>query len=464
MGRGRVGQDLREPQPGDRRGPGGGGRRRRARISTAPSRPRAAPSRARGARCKPYERQALLLRLADLVEGHFDELSALDTLDMGAPISRTARQPPARPRHAALLCRHGDDDPRRDDRQLAARRDLLLHAQGAGRRRRRDHPVERPARRAIWKIGPALATGCTVVLKPAEEAPLTPLRLGELMPGSRRAAGCRQHRPGLRRDRRRRARRASRRRQGRLHRLAPDRAEDRPGLGRQPEARVARARRQVARHRLRRRRSRRGGARRRHGRVRQLRADLQRRHAAVRRAADLRRVRRPRRRLRQGAARSATASTPRPRSGRWSPSEQLDRVTGYLSIGKQEGARASQRRRAADRGRARQGLLRAADGVRRRDATTCGSPRRRSSGRSSRRSRSPTSTRSIKRGNATTFGLGSGVWTRDVGKAHRLAKAIRAGIGLGQLLPGDGPGRAVRRLQDERLRPRVAACSRSRST
>jgi aldehyde dehydrogenase (NAD+) len=33
----------------------------------------------------------------------------------------------------------------------------------------------------------------------------------------------------------------------------------------------------------------------------------------------------------------------------------------------------------------------------------------------------------IQRGNATTFGLGSGVWTRDVGKAHRLAKAIRIG-------------------------------------
>ena len=38
---------------------------------------------------KPYERQQLLLKLADLVEQHFDELSMLDTLDMGAPISRT---------------------------------------------------------------------------------------------------------------------------------------------------------------------------------------------------------------------------------------------------------------------------------------------------------------------------------------------------------------------------------------
>src|ERR1700754_1334507 len=36
---------------------------------------------------KPFERQSMLLRLADLVEKHFDELSTLDTLDMGAPIA-----------------------------------------------------------------------------------------------------------------------------------------------------------------------------------------------------------------------------------------------------------------------------------------------------------------------------------------------------------------------------------------
>ena len=41
-------------------------------------------------------------------------------------------------------------------------------------------PWNGPLTATIWKIGPALATGCTVVLKPAEEAPLTPLRLAEL--------------------------------------------------------------------------------------------------------------------------------------------------------------------------------------------------------------------------------------------------------------------------------------------
>src|SRR5262245_25012511 len=38
---------------------------------------------------KPYERQALLLKLAALVEEHFDEFAVLDTMDMGAPITRT---------------------------------------------------------------------------------------------------------------------------------------------------------------------------------------------------------------------------------------------------------------------------------------------------------------------------------------------------------------------------------------
>ena len=41
-------------------------------------------------------------------------------------------------------------------------------------------PWNGPLAAVVWKVGPALATGCTIVLKPAEEAPLTALRLGEL--------------------------------------------------------------------------------------------------------------------------------------------------------------------------------------------------------------------------------------------------------------------------------------------
>jgi aldehyde dehydrogenase (NAD+) len=42
-------------------------------------------------------------------------------------------------------------------------------------------PWNAPTAASIWKIGPALATGCTVVLKPSEEAPLTPLLVAEIM-------------------------------------------------------------------------------------------------------------------------------------------------------------------------------------------------------------------------------------------------------------------------------------------
>ena len=42
-------------------------------------------------------------------------------------------------------------------------------------------PWNFPLLMAAWKLGPALATGCCVVLKPAEQTPLTALRLGELI-------------------------------------------------------------------------------------------------------------------------------------------------------------------------------------------------------------------------------------------------------------------------------------------
>jgi aldehyde dehydrogenase (NAD+) len=130
---------------------------------------------------RPYERQQMLLKLADLVEKHFDELSMLDTLDMGAPVSRTRG---TRQRVLGML-------------RWYAGMAVSIHGETIENSLPGEFfsytlkepvgvvgaiiPWNGPLGAMIWKVGPALATGCTVVLKPAEEAPLTSLRLGELM-------------------------------------------------------------------------------------------------------------------------------------------------------------------------------------------------------------------------------------------------------------------------------------------
>ncbi len=67
----------------------------------------------------------------------------------------------------------------------------------------------------------------------------------------------------------------------------------------------------------------------------------------------------------------------------------------------------------------------------------------------------------IERGNRMQFDLGSGVWTRDVGKAHQLAKSIRAGSVWINCYQAMDPA-AVRGLQDERIRTRVRHTARGR--
>jgi aldehyde dehydrogenase (NAD+) len=131
-------------------------------------------------RFTPYERQQLLLKLADLVERHFDELTTLDTLDMGAPISRTQG---LRLRVLGMLryyagqatAIHGETIPNSLPGEIFSY--TLKEPVGVVGA---IIPWNGPLAATIWKIGPVLATGCTVVLKPAEEAPLTSLRLGEL--------------------------------------------------------------------------------------------------------------------------------------------------------------------------------------------------------------------------------------------------------------------------------------------
>ena len=132
------------------------------------------------------ERGRLIWRIADLIEEHADELAMLETLDNGKPlaIARAADVP-----LAADLFRYmagwatkieGTTDP--DLRRCRRRREYLAYTL-------REPvgvvgqiiPWNFPLLMAAWKLGPALACGCTVVLKPAEQTPLSALRLGELM-------------------------------------------------------------------------------------------------------------------------------------------------------------------------------------------------------------------------------------------------------------------------------------------
>ncbi len=108
-------------------------------------------------------------------------------------------------------------------------------------------PWNFPLAIASWKLGPALAAGNTVVLKPAELTPLTALRFERIAVAAGLPEGVVNVVVGPGSVVRPAARRAPRRRQDRVHRLDRGRAFDRGGRGGDDQAGDARARRQVAR-------------------------------------------------------------------------------------------------------------------------------------------------------------------------------------------------------------------------
>ncbi|CAN7340181.1 aldehyde dehydrogenase family protein [Mesorhizobium caraganae] len=132
-------------------------------------------------RFKPYERQVLLLKIADLFEKHWEEISRSDTTDMGMPIVRTRAN---RNRVIGMLryyagmatALHGETiDNSLPGEIVSFTLKEPVGVVGA------IIPWNAPTAASIWKIGPALATGCTIVLKPSEEAPLTPLLIADIM-------------------------------------------------------------------------------------------------------------------------------------------------------------------------------------------------------------------------------------------------------------------------------------------
>jgi aldehyde dehydrogenase (NAD+) len=374
---------------------------------------------------KPYDRQQMLLKLADLVERHFEELSMLDTLDMGAPISRTLgsrRRVLGMLRYYAGMATtlHGETIENSLPGEIFSY--TLKEPVGVVGA---IIPWNGPLGASIWKIGPALATGCTIVLKPAEEAPLTALRLGELIleagipegvvnivPGYGDTAGAAlashhgvdkvaftgSHLTGQK------IIQAS---AGNLKRVSLELGGKSPDIvfaDADLETAVAGAGMAVFAN---------------SGQI----CSAGTRLFVERRVYDefTNRVAEFGKGLQVG-----NGIDPKTQIGPLVSEQQLDRVTGYLSIGKEEGARPLSGGDRLTEGPLAKGYFvpptvfaDVRDDMRIAQEEIFGPVI----------SAIPFNDidEVVHRANATPFGLGSGVWTRDVNKAHRLAKAIRAG-------------------------------------
>jgi len=132
------------------------------------------------AKMSPSERGRVIWKIADLIEKNTEEFAELETLDNGKPISisRVADVP-----LAVDLFRYmagwatkieGSTIPISAGPFFAYTRREPIGVVG------QIIPWNFPLLMAAWKLGPALATGCTIVLKPAEQTPLSAIRLGEL--------------------------------------------------------------------------------------------------------------------------------------------------------------------------------------------------------------------------------------------------------------------------------------------
>jgi acyl-CoA reductase-like NAD-dependent aldehyde dehydrogenase len=126
------------------------------------------------------KRARLIGRFADLIEEATDELGELESLDNGKPLKLAKLVDVGK---SVTQLRHFAGWPERIFGQVlpVAQAGMLCYT--------RKEPVgvcgqiipwNYPLLMAAWKLAPALAAGCTVVLKPAEQTPLTALRAGEL--------------------------------------------------------------------------------------------------------------------------------------------------------------------------------------------------------------------------------------------------------------------------------------------
>nr|WP_240158474.1 aldehyde dehydrogenase [Pantoea sp. Tr-811] len=131
------------------------------------------------ARMAPAERKRVLLRMAELIMAHREELALLDSLNMGKPVMDAYSIDV--PGSAQVFAWYGEAlDKRYDQVAPTASNAVATITREALGVVAAVVPWNFPLDMAAWKLAPALAAGNSVVLKPAEQSPFSALRLAQL--------------------------------------------------------------------------------------------------------------------------------------------------------------------------------------------------------------------------------------------------------------------------------------------
>jgi len=130
-------------------------------------------------RMAPVARKEVMIRFADLIEQHAEELALLETLDMGKPISDSLNIDVS---SASRSIRWSGEaiDKIYDEVAATPHNELGLVTREPIGVVAAIVPWNFPLLMSCWKLGPALSTGNSVILKPSEKSPLTAIRLAQL--------------------------------------------------------------------------------------------------------------------------------------------------------------------------------------------------------------------------------------------------------------------------------------------
>jgi acyl-CoA reductase-like NAD-dependent aldehyde dehydrogenase len=150
-----------------------------ADVEAAVAAARAAFEAGRWRRAEPKERKRVLLRFAELIRADLERLAMLETLDVGKPIQNSLEVDV--PKALECLAYYGEfADKLYDEVAPTGPNDLALIRREPLGVVAAIVPWNYPLIVTSWKLGPALLVGNSVVLKPAEQSPLSGIRLGEL--------------------------------------------------------------------------------------------------------------------------------------------------------------------------------------------------------------------------------------------------------------------------------------------